>query len=107
MQKRVISPTRLRLVIFATSAVLTFVTPSLIRADPPGDSARPDSSDGLKTKQELRKQRQQEYVREHSDPSGKVHPDAYVKGIEHARHMKVAPSIGAKPIGESSPASTK
>lgn len=107
MQKGVISPARFRLVIFSTLAALAFVTPSLVRADPPGGSVGPESSEGLKTEQELRKQQQQEYVREHSDPSGKVRPDAYVKGIEHARHMKVAPFIGAKPIGESSPASTK
>ncbi len=57
---------------------------------------------GLRNEQEIRKKQQQEYTRQHSDPSGKVRPDAYIKGIEHARQMKVAPYIGAPPPGETS-----
>jgi hypothetical protein len=69
------------------------------------DSTATPQSQGLRNEQEIRKKRQQEYIREHSDPSGKVRPDAYVKGMEHVRQMKVAPQIGAKPVGEETPGS--
>ena len=92
---------RLALALFVVVAlgisVWLFSTPALVRADPLGQSAQ---SNGLGSEQERREEHQREYVREHSDPSGNVRPEAYVKGIEHVRRMKVAPYIGAKPLGE-------
>jgi hypothetical protein len=58
---------------------------------------------GLQNEQEILKKQQQEYNREHTNASGKLPADAYVKGIEHVRQMKVAPYIGAKPLGGASP----
>lgn len=55
-------------------------------------------AEGLRNEQQILKRRQKEYLREHSDSSGKVPKDAYVKGIEHVRQMKVAPYIGARPL---------
>jgi hypothetical protein len=69
-------------------------------------SAATAASGGLEKEQELRKKQQEKYVREHSDPSGKVPSGAYIKGMEHVRQMKVAPHIGAKPLGESPANST-
>lgn len=60
-----------------------------------------NNNNGLRNEKKFREQRQKEYVRQHSDSSGKVRPEAYLKGIEHVRQMKVAPYIGAKPLGES------
>jgi hypothetical protein len=95
---------RLALALFVVVAlgisVWLFSTPALVRADPLGQSAQPEASNGLRFEQERREEHQREYVREHSDPSGNVRPEAYVKGIEHVRRMKVAPYIGAKPLGE-------
>jgi hypothetical protein len=99
---------RLALAVFVVVAlgisVWLFSTPALVRAGPLGQSAQ---SNGLRFEQERREQDQREYVREHSDPSGNVRPEAYVKGIEHVRRMKVAPYIGAKPLGEATPTPTK
>jgi hypothetical protein len=64
------------------------------------------SSGGLEKEEQLRKKEQQKYVREHSDPSGKVPSGAYIQGMEHVRQMKVAPHIGAKPLGETPAVST-
>jgi hypothetical protein len=102
----------------ALAALALFAAPflgSVASADaaPPATLAAPvapGAPTGLRDEQRLRMQHQQEFLREHSDASGKIHPDAYVKGMEHARHMKVAPYIGAKPLGEASrtsPTSTK
>jgi hypothetical protein len=87
-------------------SVWLFSRPGLVRADPLTQSARPEESEGLRFEQEQREQHQREYIREHSDPSGKVRPEAYVKGIEHVRGMKVAPYIGAKPLGNATPTPT-
>ncbi len=68
-----------------------------------GASTATPGAEGLRNEQQILKQRKQEYLREHSDPSGKVPRGAYVKGIEHVRQMKVAPYIGARPLGQASP----
>lgn len=39
------------------------------------------------------------FLKEHTDASGKLRPDLWRKGVEHQQHMKVAPYIGAKPLG--------
>lgn len=101
---------RLALALFVVVALATlvwlFFKPPLLRAGPLGQSAQPPESEGLRSEQELREQHQREYIREHSDPSGKVRPEAYRKGMEHVRGMKVAPYIGAKPLGEATPTPT-
>ena len=107
MQRVADSVVRLRFILVAAFAALVFSMPTVVRADPIGESVRPEASEGLRNEQEEREKEQKEYIREHSDASGKVHPEDYVKGIEHARHMKVATHIGAKPLGEASPAPTK
>jgi hypothetical protein len=84
-------------------SVWLFSRLGLVRADPVAQWAQPEESEGLRLEQERREQRQREYIREHSDPSGNVRPEAYVKGIEHVRGMKIAPYIGAKPLGEATP----
>src|SRR5271169_3171800 len=108
MQRIAVSVDRLRFILVAAFAALVFATPTAVRADPTAvTAARPAPSEGLENEQEERQKEQKEYIREHSDRSGKVDPHAYVKGIEHVHHMKVAPYIGAKPLGEASPTSTK
>jgi hypothetical protein len=107
MQRIAVSSLRLELIVVAAFAALVCSTPTIVRADPTAEAGRPEASEGLKNEQQERKEEQQEYIREHSDASGKMHPDAYVKGMEHVRHMKVAPYIGAKPLGEASPTSSK
>lgn len=107
MQRVANSVVRLRFILVAAFAALVFSMPAVVRADPAGESVRPEEREGLGNEQEERREMQKEYVREHSDASGKVDPKAYVRGIEHARQMKVAPYIGAKPVGAASPASTK
>jgi hypothetical protein len=107
MQRVADSVVRLRFLLVAAFAALVFSMPTVVRAEPTGESVRPEAPEGLENEQEERQEMQKEYVREHSDASGKVDPKAYVKGIEHARQMKVAPYIGAKPVGAASPASTK
>lgn len=101
---------RLTLALFVFVALATlvwlFFKPPLLRAGPLGQSVQPGGSDGPGFEQELREQHQREYIREHSDPSGKVRPEAYRKGIEHVRDMKVAPYIGAKPLGEATSTAT-
>ena len=81
-------------------------TSAQVRADSLNKS-QGNVSKGLQFERERREEEQQQYLREHSDPSGKVRPEAYVKGIEHVRRMKVAPYIGAKPIGETTPTPNK
>jgi len=93
--------------VVAAFAALALCTPSAVRADPTNTSVRPGTPEGLQNEQEERQKEQKEFMREHSDPSGNIRPDAYRKGIEHVRHMKVAPYIGAKPLGEASPTVTK
>ena len=107
MQRIAVSSIRLELIVVAAFAALVCSTPTIVRADPSAEAGRPEASDGLKNEQQERKEEQQEYIREHSDASGKMHSDAYVKGMEHVHHMKVAPYIGAKPLGEASPTSSK
>jgi len=108
MQKDAVSLVRIRFIVVTALVAFTLLMPAVVRADPTaGASAQPASSQGLRNEQEERHKRQQEYIREHSDSSGKVRPGAYAKGIEHVRQMKIAPYIGAKPLGEASPTSTK
>jgi hypothetical protein len=71
------------------------------------DSSPSPSAQGLRDEEQLRKKHQQEYIRRHSTPSGKpAGSEAYIKGMEHVRRMKVAPSIGAQPLGEATPAAS-
>ena len=44
-----------------------------------------------------RQQHMQEFIRNHSDTSGKYRPDLMRAAIEHTRQMQVAPSIGSHP----------
>ncbi len=56
----------------------------------------------------IRKLQQQEFLREHSDASGKPRPDLWRKGVEQQKQMQVAPYIGWTPPSTSSgkPSST-
>ncbi|GEM_PF-4505604 len=47
--------------------------------------------------QELLKQQEKQFLREHSDSSGKSRPDLWRKGVEQQKHMQVAPYIGWHP----------
>jgi len=108
MQKNSVGIVRVIFIVVAAFVAFMLLAPAGVRANPTvSAAAQPAPSQGLQNEQEQRHKRQQEYIREHSDRSGKVHPDAYSKGIEHVRQMKVAPYIGAKPLGEASPTSTK
>ena len=43
--------------------------------------------------------KQKQFLDEHNDASGHLRPDLWRKGVEQQRQMKVAPYIGAKPLG--------
>jgi len=52
---------------------------------------------GLENETQLRQQHQQEFIRAHSDASGKFRPDLIRAAVERTKQMQVAPSIGAHP----------
>src|SRR5260370_112893 len=67
------------------------LTTTALRAEGPGV---PEA--GVKrqwNQQERREQRLQEFLREHSDPSGQPRPDLWLKGIQDTKQMKVAGRI--------------
>jgi hypothetical protein len=59
-------------------------------ADPPADSPSAHT-------ERNRKLREQQFLREHSDASGKPRPDLWRAGVEQQKNMKVAPYIGWHP----------
>jgi hypothetical protein len=79
----------------------------LARAQSAGPSAGPSpttpgTAHGLLGEQRLREDQRKEYLRQHSDATGKVRPDLELKGIQHMHRMSVAPSVGAHPAAPSS-----
>ena len=48
-------------------------------------------------RQQLREQEKKQFLREHSDASGKPRPDLWRKGVEDQKKMQVAPNIGWHP----------
>ncbi len=77
-------------------------------AQTPNDS---NSNLNAQKEEQLRKLQEKEFIREHSDASGKLRPDLWRNGIEQQKKMQVAPYIGWHPPSESaaksSPAATK
>jgi hypothetical protein len=59
-------------------------------ADPPGDAPSAHT-------ERNRKVREQQFLREHSDASGKPRPDVWREGVEQQKNMTVAPYIGWHP----------
>lgn len=60
----------------------------------------PDSSSNPKSQQKkerIRELEKQEFIREHSDASGRLRMDLWRKGVERQKHMQVAPYIGWHP----------
>ena len=55
----------------------------------------PGAPTGLRNEQRTREQHQQQFLRAHSDATGKVRLDLMSKGVERTRQMQVAPYIGA------------
>ena len=51
-------------------------------------------------KMERLKLRQKQFLDEHKDASGNLRPDLWRAGVEQQKQMKVAPYIGAKPLGQ-------
>jgi hypothetical protein len=62
----------------------------------------PGKAHGLLGEQKLREAQQKEYLRQHSDATGKIRPDLEFKGVQHMHRMSVAPSVGAHPAAPSS-----
>jgi len=56
--------------------------------------------------QKLRELKREEYLRQHSDATGKVRPDLELQGVQHMHRMKVAPAIGSHLTAPSAQAST-
>jgi hypothetical protein len=52
---------------------------------------------GLENETQFRQQHQQEFIRTHSDTTGKFRPDLIRAAAERTKQMQVAPSIGAHP----------
>jgi photosystem II stability/assembly factor-like uncharacterized protein len=64
----------------------------------------PERSDGFEKNQvERRQERLKEFLREHSDASGRPRPDLWLKGILDFQHMKVMKSVPAARVGQSQP----
>ncbi len=80
---------------------LICAAPRAVAAQPP--AAAVGSPRGLENEQELRKKHQEEFLKQHSDASGKVRPDLWRKGVQQQKQMQVAPYIGAKPAVSASP----
>ena len=59
--------------------------------------AADNAADGLHNETPFRQQHMQEFIRAHSDASGKFRPDLIRAAVERTRRMQVAPSIGAHP----------
>ena len=62
------------------------------------------TNDGFEN-ENLRLQRQQEYLHEHSDEAGQVRPDLWLAGIQAAKQMKIAAGIPSAPSGAAAPTS--
>jgi hypothetical protein len=61
-------------------------------------AAGSDTSSGAPlNKKEIQKQEEQQFLKEHSDSSGKTRTDLWRKGVEQQKHMQVAPYIGWHP----------
>ncbi len=83
--------------VLATAAFLIATAPVGVRSS----SFAGDSSGGASDwKQKIREQEQKEFLREHSDASGKPRPDLWRKGVEQQKQMQVAPYIGWHPSKE-------
>lgn len=75
---------------------------SVALADPSSAGTRPARPvGGESVKVHLRKMQQQEFLREHSDASGKARPDLWRAGVEQQKQMQVAPYIGWHPGSDS------
>jgi photosystem II stability/assembly factor-like uncharacterized protein len=53
-----------------------------------------EGSYGVKEEQQRHEALKAKYVREHSDPSGRIRPDLWRKGMKHVARMPTAPHIG-------------
>jgi len=80
---------------------LICAAPRAVAAQPP--VAAVGSPRGLENEQELRKKHEKEFLKQHSDASGKVRQDLWRKGVQRQKQMQVAPYIGAKPPAPASP----
>ena len=56
----------------------------------------------ISKKERIRQLEKEEFIREHSDVSGKLRPDLWRAGIEQQKHMQVAPYIGWHPAANNS-----
>ncbi|GEM_PF-5105436 len=65
----------------------------------PVSQARANSASigGLTNETQFRVQHQQEFIRAHSDASGKFRPDLIKAAAERTKRMQIAPSIGSHP----------
>ncbi len=52
--------------------------------------------------EQIRKLQEKEFLREHSDASGKPRPDLWRKAVEQQKQMQVAPYIGWHPPSKKS-----
>lgn len=62
----------------------------------------PGAPTGLRNEQRTREQHQQQFLRAHSDATGKVRLDLMSKGVERTKQMQVAPYIGAHALAPAS-----
>jgi len=55
-----------------------------------------DHANDTDKEQKVRETVKQEFLRKHQDPSGRIRPDLWSKGMEHASRMHISPNIGAR-----------
>jgi hypothetical protein len=61
-------------------------------------AVRADSSGGASVRdKQMREAQKKEFLREHSDASGKPRPDLWRSAVEQQKNMQVAPYIGWHP----------
>lgn len=91
---------RLIRIAVAAMALAAMTAPAGVTAVWAGSSSSaPDNAHppGPLNREEIRKQREKEFLRQHSDASGKPRPDLWREGVEKQKQMQVAPYIGWHP----------
>src|SRR5262245_46120064 len=59
-----------------------------------------DKARGLENDQERREEREREFIKEHTDASGRARPDLWRKGIEDYKRMKIAAGVRRAGVDE-------
>jgi len=90
------SSSRRGLVLLSAATILAVVAGGIMASTDIARAAKANQKTVSKEEQ-IRKLEREEFIREHSDASGKLRPDLWRAGVEQQKHMQVAPYIGWHP----------